>query len=562
MKKNLFLWSLLAIAFIGLSQEKILFEDKFDNNNKRWLTNNSAGVLAKVANGKYIIERTSSQGADLFMTGNGKFSPSQDFEIITRLKQLSGNQKYGYGLVWGSKDGANFFAFTITSDGKCSIYRFEEGSYIQISPWVRLGNEIVHPLGEINTLRIKKTENRVAFFVNDELVHTANYQPFMGQKIGYVLNMNQKVVVGDIVVKRPMTSVEKEAKPKVVWFNPSHELTTIYTKTYHVEAGIKSMYDLRGARLIVNDNVQGKVIGGKNNPHNNATHDFREVVAEELVLEPGINEVELMVEDVEGHRTISKRIIKVDSKTETTDRKDYALIFATNEYDNWSNLTNPIFDAKTISKDLTERYGFEVELVQNANKGEMMSKLKEYARKAYNPHDQLLIFFAGHGQYDEDFGEGYVVCKNSLRDDDGNTSYIPHSILRTIINNISCEHTFLMMDVCFGGTFDQKLGKHRGGQNDIYKDVSQQQYIARKLQFKTRKFITSGGKEYVPDGIPGNHSPFMRKVLEALRNGGGSDGVLTFTELLNYVEHAQPNPHFGEFGDNEPGSDFLFIQKP
>jgi hypothetical protein len=561
MKNILFLWSLLVITFIGVSQEKILFEDKFDNNEKRWLTNNHSGILAKVANGKYIIERTASQGADLFMTGNGKFSPSQDFEIITRLKQLSGNQKYGYGLVWGAKDGANFFAFTITSDGKCSIYRFEEGEYIQISPWMRLGNDIINPLGEINKLRIKKTENRVAFFVNDELIHTTNYQPFMGQNIGYVLNMNQKVVVGDIVVKRPMNSAEKAAKPEVVWFTPSHELTTVYTKTVHIEAGIKSIYPLRGARLLVNDEVHGGVIGGKNSAINNSVKKFREIVAEELVLKPGINEIELIVEDLEGHRTFSKRIIKVDSKTETTDRRDYALLFATNEYDNWSNLTNPVFDAKAISKELSERYGFEVELVQNANKSQMMSKLKQYARKAYNPHDQLFVFFAGHGQYDEDFGEGYVVCSNSLQDDDGNTSYLPHSILRTVINNISCEHTFLMMDVCFGGTFDQQLAKHRGGGNNLYQDVSQQQYVSRKLQFKTRKFITSGGKEYVPDGIPGNHSPFARKVLEALRNNGGSDMILTFTELLNYVERAQPNPHFGEFGDNEPGSDFLFILK-
>lgn len=148
-------------------------------------------------------------------------------------------------------------------------------------------------------------------------------------------------------------------------------------------------------------------------------------------------------------------------------------------------------------------------------------------------------------------------------DDDGNTSYLPHSILRTIINNIPCQHTFLMMDVCFGGTFDQNLTKHRGGnrKTNVYQEISQQQFIARKLQFKTRKFVTSGGKEYVPDGKPGHHSPFARKILEALRNNGGNDNILTYTELLNYVERVQPSPHHGEFGDNEPGSDFLFIIK-
>ena len=89
--------------------------------------------------------------------------------ILWHLKQLTGSQEYGYGLVWGAKDANNFYAFTISSDGKCNIYRFEEGSFINIRPWVRLGNEIVKPLGEINTLRIKKQENRISFFVNDEI---------------------------------------------------------------------------------------------------------------------------------------------------------------------------------------------------------------------------------------------------------------------------------------------------------------------------------------------------------------------------------------------------------
>lgn len=562
MKKYYTLFYFLLLLITSLfAQDKILFQEEFNNNNQNWLLANEAEATARIANGKYILEHISPNGAQLFFNNNVRFNPNQNFEITTHLKQLAGNQQYGYGLVWGAKNGNNFFAFTISSDGKCNIYRFEEGEFINIRPWVRLGNQIVKPLGDINLLRIKKQENRMSFFINNELIHTADYHPFMGNQLGFVLNSKMKVVVGDVMIKRPLEDAEKEAKPKVTWVNPNHELSTIFTKTIHIEALIETIYPIRGARLLVNDEVYGGVIGGKN--YEDEVTSLKELVAEELVLQTGINEIVLIVEDIQGNRTMSKRIIKVDSKTESTDRKDYALLFATNEYENWSDLTNPIFDAKAIAKELTERYGFEVEIVQNASKSQMMGKLKQYAKKAYNPHDQLFVFFAGHGQYDEDFKEGYVVCNNSLLDDDGNTSYLPHSILRTIINNIPCQHTFLMMDVCFGGTFDQNLTKHRGGngRTNVYQEISQQQFIARKLQFKTRKFVTSGGKEYVPDGIPGNHSPFARKILEALRNNGGNDNILTYTELLNYVERVQPSPHHGEFGDNEPGSDFLFIVK-
>jgi hypothetical protein len=77
----------------------------------------------------------------------------------------------------------------------------------------------------------------------------------------------------------------------------------------------------------------------------------------------------------------------------------------------------------------------------------------------------------------------------------------------------------------------------------------------------TRKYLTSGSKEYVPDGRPGEHSPFARKLLDALRNYGGDDKILTLEEISTYVEKVSPQPRLGEFGINEPGSDFLFMVK-
>ena len=153
--------------------------------------------------------------------------------------------------------------------------------------------------------------------------------------------------------------------------------------------------------------------------------------------------------------------------------------------------------------------------------------------------------------------------KNSLLYDDGNSSYLSHSTLRTVINHVPCNHTMLFMDVCFGGTFDPNLLKahHRGMVDPVYSELSKRQFIETKLKYTTRLYLTSGGNEYVPDGTPGNHSPFVRKILEGLRSGGGSDGILTHSELLHYLERVKPEPRYGEFGDNEPGSDFLFIRK-
>lgn len=242
--------------------------------------------------------------------------------------------------------------------------------------------------------------------------------------------------------------------------------------------------------------------------------------------------------------------------------KSYALIFATNNYEYWNNLPNPIADAEAIAKDLEEIYGYEVDLVRDATQNQIILKLKEYLQKKFQPNDQLLIFFAGHGQYDETFGEGYVVAKDSRLDDEAKSSYIAYSTLRTYINNIQAKHILLVMDVCFGGTFDPSLAtKNFRGAPPPKNDDDIEAFIQRKMQARTRRYITSGGKEYVPDGTPGMHSPFVRKFLEALRSYGGKDKIITLAELMSFLETVTPQPHYGEFGSNEPGSDFLLIAK-
>jgi uncharacterized caspase-like protein len=240
------------------------------------------------------------------------------------------------------------------------------------------------------------------------------------------------------------------------------------------------------------------------------------------------------------------------------DRKDYALLFATDQYDHWTDLVNPIDDANSIAQVLKSKYGFQTEVIENPSLDEVFIKLSEYAQRKFKPQDQLMIFFAGHGYFDESFGEGFVVAKNSLENDKAKTTYISHNRLRGIISNIPSEHIFLAMDVCFGGTFDPVIAGARGMESGETTDA---EFLVRKLNERTRKYLTSGGKEYVSDGIPGKHSPFTLKLLQALTDGGGSDRILTLTEIKTYVEKLKPEPRIGSFGDDKPTSDFVFVRK-
>ncbi|MFY0644958.1 MAG: caspase family protein [Bacteroidia bacterium] len=248
--------------------------------------------------------------------------------------------------------------------------------------------------------------------------------------------------------------------------------------------------------------------------------------------------------------------------------QDYALLFATNEYDQWGDLNNPINDARALEKVLTEHYGFKVELVINATQREVMRKITEYKKKEFNSNDQLLIYFAGHGYYDEQEEEAYLVCKNSILSDeeeeDGYPSYLHYSYLNSAIGQMrSCKNVFMIMDVCFGGTFFDSETP-----SATYKGVAASeidQLINNKRGIQTRIYLTSGNKEYVPDGRPGANSPFSSKLIQALNERAAQNGkpkdYVTMEDIVSYMHGLTTKVRYGSFGIHKQNGDFIFEYK-
>jgi len=118
----------------------------------------------------------------------------------------------------------------------------------------------------------------------------------------------------------------------------------------------------------------------------------------------------------------------------------------------------------------------------------------------------------------------------------------------------------VIMDVCFGGTFDERVVKMAGrNRNDIYSYLDAITFISNKLKYTTLVYITSGGKKEVPDGYSGQHSPFALRLLEALRTEGGKNGFLTATEIFAFVQTLPSAPQFDNFGHHEIGGEFMLV---
>ncbi len=358
-------------------------------------------------------------------------------------------------------------------------------------------------------------------------------------------------------------SDDKEVLPVIDWENPVDKTITVKSRSFQLKLNINSNSNLKTIEVYIND-YPLSMQRGFSIVKSSDVYSYNRSIDSEILLRPGDNKLMVTAKNEDGGMVSSIRNITLDVNElveKATNRTDYALLFASDDYDEWGRLINPIQDAEAIADELKNTYGFQIELVKNPTKKEVLQTLRKYSKKSFLPNDQLFIFFAGHGNYDNLFNQGYIVCKDTKKNDEEKISYISYSNLREIVNNMSNEHIFLAIDACFGGAFDPLISSSnlRGDGDGLYRELDHYEYINRKLKFKTRMFLTSGGKEYVPDGKPGSHSPFVRKFLEALRTDGGSDGILTLGELKAFLEKINPEPRYGEFGNNEPGSDFIFV---
>lgn len=280
-----------------------------------------------------------------------------------------------------------------------------------------------------------------------------------------------------------------------------------------------------------------------------------------LALSEGENTVVVYAQDNDGN--LAQQAFLADRPAKVLGRtgQDYALLIATDQYDEWQSLNNPGKDAQTLADLLQNQYGFKTEVLKNPTKEAFLLKIREYMRRSFSDGDQLFIFVAGHGSFDEVEQSGYVVTKDSRLLDVVRSSYISQNYLRETVEKIPANHVFLVMDVCFGGTFDPNLALASDRGEAPILQAEKAAFIQRELQFKTRQFLTSGGKEYVSDGAPEGHSPFTGKLIEALKNHSQTGDIVTIPRLYGYLETLHPKPVLGAFGTNQIRSNFLFIPK-
>lgn len=193
--------------------------------------------------------------------------------------------------------------------------------------------------------------------------------------------------------------------------------------------------------------------------------------------------------------------------------KNYLLAIGIDKYLHFPQLNNAVRDAETFAALLQERYQFdarntEVLFNEQATERQMIFKLRDMAR-LITPEDNLIIYFSGHGAFDEVLNEGYWIPVDAERD--AMEDFIPNSKIHTVLNAIHSRHTFLIVDSCFSGSLFMQ-----------YRSASGED---RLEALPSRWGLSSGRNEVVPDGPSGEHSPFAESLLKQLTLNESELGV-------------------------------------
>lgn len=230
----------------------------------------------------------------------------------------------------------------------------------------------------------------------------------------------------------------------------------------------------------------------------------------------------------------------------------HALLIAVEEYEDpaITPLSEPMKDALALKEVLETKYVFEKENI-NILKNPTFEGLHvafEELNKKIKPTDLLLIFYAGHGYFDEGTNIGYWLPSDAR--EENRARWFRNSTLVENIGAINSRHTLLVADACFsGGIF-----KTRAPFNNASAD------IVNMMKRASRKAMTSGSLTTVPD-----KSVFMKYLLKTLREN--TNKYLPSEDLFDEVRLSMKNnsdtrPLYGEIQNvGDEGGNFVFLAR-
>jgi len=174
-----------------------ILQERFADNVNKWVQESDKSKYMAIENGKYVFEHKRKENTWLSWI-SASINSNEDFLIETNMKKISGVDNYAYGVMWGSSDVDNLYYFGVTGTGYYQYGKFQGGNWTNIVPWAT--SDRINKDNAANLLGVKKEGNQYQFYINGEYVSSAPFESFYGNHVGFLLNMNMKVDIEDLMV--------------------------------------------------------------------------------------------------------------------------------------------------------------------------------------------------------------------------------------------------------------------------------------------------------------------------------------------------------------------------
>lgn len=225
----------------------------------------------------------------------------------------------------------------------------------------------------------------------------------------------------------------------------------------------------------------------------------------------------------------------------------HALLIGNNDYQHLPKLQTAINDVRAIGDILRERYGFQVTVVEDATRYQILSELNKL-RETLTSDDNLLIYYAGHGVLDEVNMRGQWLPVDA--EPDSNANWISNVAITDILNVIKARQVLLVADSCYSGALTRSAMAH------LKVGLTEKERInwfKAMLEKRSRTVLTSGGLKPVLDAGGGRHSVFAKSFIDVLNaNVEIMEGQRLFREVSARVAYAASRIRFKQLPEYAP----------
>jgi len=205
----------------------------------------------------------------------------------------------------------------------------------------------------------------------------------------------------------------------------------------------------------------------------------------------------------------------------------HALIIGNNNYTYMPNLRTAVNDAEAVERLLRTKYGFKTQLLLNADRYTMLSALNKLMQDL-TEDDNLLIYYAGHGELDKVNLRGYWLPVDA--EHDSTTNWISNVTVTDTLNVMSARHVLVVADSCYSGALTRaSVPRLQGGMSSKVKT----EWYKAMTKARARSALTSGGVKPVLDSGGGEHSIFAQAFIEVLEQ---NEGILEGYRLYRDVQ--------------------------